>query len=49
VIGVGGAGFNIATRAWAFGMNVIGVDPEDYPFTPIIKKYHPCPKQLLAV
>ena len=29
VIGVGGAGFNIATRAWAFGMNVIGVDPED--------------------
>ena len=34
VIGVGGAGFNIATRAWAFGMNVIGVDPEDYPFTP---------------
>src|SRR5690242_13751914 len=39
VIGVGGAGFNIATRAWAFGMNVIGVDPQDYPFTPIIKKY----------
>jgi D-2-hydroxyacid dehydrogenase (NADP+) len=39
VIGAGGAGFNIATRAWAFGMNVIGVDPQDYPFTPIIKKY----------
>ena len=39
VIGVGGAGFNIATRAWAFGMTVIGVDPQDYPFTPIIKKY----------
>jgi phosphoglycerate dehydrogenase-like enzyme len=39
VIGVGGAGFNIATRAWAFGMTVIGVDPEDYPMTPIIKKY----------
>jgi D-2-hydroxyacid dehydrogenase (NADP+) len=39
VIGVGGAGFNIATRAWAFGMNVIGVDPQDYPFTPIIRKY----------
>jgi phosphoglycerate dehydrogenase-like enzyme len=39
VIGVGGAGFNIATRAWAFGMNVIGVDPQDYPLTPIIKKY----------
>src|SRR4051794_12740493 len=39
VIGVGGAGFNIATRAWAFGMTVIGVDPEDHPFTPILKKY----------
>jgi len=39
VIGVGGAGFNIATRAWAFGMTVIGVDPQDYPLTPIIKKY----------
>jgi phosphoglycerate dehydrogenase-like enzyme len=39
VIGVGGAGFNIATRAWAFGMTVIGVDPEDYPMTPIVKKY----------
>jgi phosphoglycerate dehydrogenase-like enzyme len=39
VIGVGGAGFNIATRAWAFGMTVIGVDPQDYPFTPIIQKY----------
>jgi phosphoglycerate dehydrogenase-like enzyme len=39
VIGVGGAGFNIATRAWAFGMNVIGVDPQDYPMTPIIRKY----------
>jgi phosphoglycerate dehydrogenase-like enzyme len=39
VIGVGGAGFNIATRAWAFGMTVIGVDPQDYPLTPLIKKY----------
>lgn len=39
VIGVGGAGFNIATRAWAFGMNVIGVDPQDYPITPIVKRY----------
>src|SRR3954453_4464177 len=26
-------------RAWAFGMSVIGVDPEDHPFTPILKKY----------
>ena len=39
VIGVGGAGFNIATRAWAFGMKVIGVDPQDYPFTPIVSRY----------
>jgi D-2-hydroxyacid dehydrogenase (NADP+) len=39
VIGVGGAGFNIATRAWAFGMKVIGVDPEDYPMTPIVSRY----------
>ena len=29
VIGVGGIGMQIATRAWAFGMNVIGVDPEE--------------------
>jgi phosphoglycerate dehydrogenase-like enzyme len=39
VIGVGGAGFGIATRAWAFGMTVIGVDPEDRPFTPIVSRY----------
>lgn len=39
VIGVGGAGFNIATRAWAFGMTVIGVDPQDYPMTPIVSRY----------
>lgn len=38
VIGVGGIGMQIATRAWAFGMNVVGVDPEDKPFTPMIKK-----------
>ncbi|MBV8817156.1 MAG: D-2-hydroxyacid dehydrogenase, partial [Acidobacteriaceae bacterium] len=38
VIGVGGIGMQIATRAWAFGMNVTGVDPEDKPFTPMIKK-----------
>ena len=39
VIGVGGAGLIIATRAWAFGMNVIGVDPQDYPSSPIVKRY----------
>jgi phosphoglycerate dehydrogenase-like enzyme len=32
VIGVGGIGTQIATRAWAFGMHVIGVDPDDIPF-----------------
>jgi len=39
VIGVGGAGFNIATRAWGFGMTVIGVDPQDYASSPIVKRY----------
>ncbi|MCU1258773.1 MAG: hypothetical protein JWO80_1658 [Bryobacterales bacterium] len=38
IIGVGGIGQQIALRAWAFGMNVIGVDPQDYPFTPFIKR-----------
>jgi phosphoglycerate dehydrogenase-like enzyme len=38
VIGVGGIGTQIAFRAWAHGMNVIGVDPEDIPYMPVIKK-----------
>ncbi len=38
VIGVGGIGTQIAFRAWAFGMKVIGVDPEDIPFMPVIQK-----------
>jgi len=38
VIGVGGIGTQIAFRAWAFGMDVIGVDPEDIPFMPVIKR-----------
>lgn len=38
VIGVGGVGTQIAIRANAFGMNVIGVDPEDKPFVPFLKK-----------
>jgi D-2-hydroxyacid dehydrogenase (NADP+) len=38
VIGAGGIGNQIATRAWAFGMNVIGVDPEDKPFSPFIQR-----------
>ena len=36
LIGVGGIGMQIAQRAWAFGMNVVGVDPEDIPFSPFI-------------
>jgi len=38
VVGLGGIGMQIATRAWAFGMNVIGVDPEDKPFSPFVKR-----------
>jgi len=38
VVGVGGIGSQIALRAWAFGMNVIGVDPEDIPFSPFITR-----------
>lgn len=39
IIGVGGIGQNIATRAWAFGMKVIGVDPQEQPFTPFVERY----------
>jgi len=38
VIGVGGIGMQISMRAWAHGMNVIGVDPEDIPYSPFIKR-----------
>jgi len=38
VIGVGGIGTQIAFRAWAHGMEVIGVDPKDIPYMPILKK-----------
>lgn len=38
IIGVGGIGTQIAFRAWAHGMSVIGVDPEDIPYMPVIKK-----------
>jgi phosphoglycerate dehydrogenase-like enzyme len=38
IIGVGGIGTQIAFRAWGHGMNVIGVDPEDIPYMPVIKK-----------
>ncbi len=36
IIGMGGVGTQIATRANAFGMKVIGVDPEDKPFLPFV-------------
>ena len=38
IIGLGGIGNQIATRAWSFGLSVIGVDPEDKPFSPFVKK-----------
>ncbi len=38
VIGCGGIGTQIAVRANAFGMKVIGVDPEDKPFMPFFEK-----------
>lgn len=38
VIGVGGIGTQIAVRAAAFGMKVIGVDPDDKPYTPFLTK-----------
>jgi phosphoglycerate dehydrogenase-like enzyme len=38
VIGCGGIGTQIAFRAWAFGMNVICVDPEDIPYMPVIQR-----------
>jgi phosphoglycerate dehydrogenase-like enzyme len=41
VIGVGGIGSQIATRAHAFGMTVIGVDPKDVPFHPAISQVVP--------
>lgn len=38
VIGCGGIGSQIALRSWAFGMNIICVDPEDIPFSPFITR-----------
>lgn len=38
VIGVGGIGTQIAIRAKAFGMTVIGVDPKDLPYTPFLDR-----------
>ena len=38
IVGVGGVGTQIAQRAGAFGMTIIGVDPKDAPPLPIIKQ-----------
>lgn len=38
VIGVGGIGSQIAQRAHAFGMKVIGVDPKDMPLNPYVSR-----------
>ncbi len=38
VVGLGGIGTQIAVRAHAFGMTVIGVDPEDKPFLPFVQR-----------
>ena len=37
VIGMGGIGLQIAIRAWAHGMTVVGVDPEDIPYLPYVQ------------
>jgi phosphoglycerate dehydrogenase-like enzyme len=39
VIGCGGIGQQIGMRAWAFGMKVIGVDPEDMPYSNFFSEY----------
>lgn len=38
VIGCGGIGQQIALRAWAHGMKITCVDPEDIPYSPFIVK-----------
>ena len=40
-IGVGGIGMQIAQRARAFDMRVVGVDPKDIPYTPLLDRVIP--------
>lgn len=37
VVGMGGIGLQIAIRAWAHGMKVVGVDPEDIAYFPYVE------------
>ena len=48
VVGVGGIGSQIAQRAAAFGMQVIGVDPKDMPLNPYVSRMV-YPEQIDAV
>lgn len=41
IVGVGGIGTQIAVRAKAFGMTVIGVDPNDIPYVPYLDRSVP--------
>lgn len=41
IVGVGGIGTQIAVRAKAFGMTVIGVDPADLPYAPHLDRTVP--------
>jgi phosphoglycerate dehydrogenase-like enzyme len=41
IIGVGGIGMQIAQRARGFGMRVIGVDPKDLSYTPLVDRFIP--------
>ncbi|HYK89928.1 MAG TPA: D-2-hydroxyacid dehydrogenase [Acidobacteriota bacterium] len=41
IVGVGGIGTQIAVRAAAFGMQVIGVDPKDLPYVPFLQRTVP--------
>jgi phosphoglycerate dehydrogenase-like enzyme len=36
IVGAGGIGMQIAQRAKGFGMTVVGVDPKDIPYTPLL-------------